>query len=127
VTLVRSHKLTIEGFNRYIDLNAKFHNALLHLSHSRMLRRAVEQASSLVFASPSAFLNRQYISPEMRELFLISADQHCVIVEAIANGEGMRAEVVTREHARMARRNLEDALKNREHLQDLAGTKLVHL
>jgi GntR family transcriptional regulator of vanillate catabolism len=127
VTLVRSHKLTIEGFNRYIDLNAKFHNALLHLSHSRMLRRAVEQASSLAFASPSAFLNRQYISPEMRELFLISADQHCVIVDAIANGEGMRAEIVTREHARMARRNLENALKNREHLKDLAGTKLVHL
>jgi GntR family transcriptional regulator of vanillate catabolism len=95
VTLVRSHKLTIAGFNRYIDLNAKFHSALLQLSHSRMLRRAAEQASSLAFASPSAFLNRQYISPEMRELFLISADQHCVIVDAIANGEGMRAEAVT--------------------------------
>jgi len=127
VNLVRSRKLTIEGFRRYIGMNATFHNALVHLSHSRMLRRAVEQASSLAFASPSAFLNRQFISPEMRELFIISADQHCVILEAIAGGEGMRAEALTREHARMARRNLEDALKNQEQLQDLAGTKLLHL
>ena len=127
VTLVRRRKLTIEAFSRYIDLNAKFHSALLDLSRSRMLRRAIEQACSLPFASPSAFLNRQYISPELQELFVISADQHCAIVDAIANREGMRAEVLTREHARMARRNMEDALKNREQLQNLADAKLIHL
>ena len=127
VILVRRRKLTIEGFSRYIDLNAKFHSALVDLSRSRMLRRAIEQACSLPFASPSAFLNRQYISPELHELFVISADQHCEIVDAIANREGMRAEVLTREHARVARRNLEDALKNREQLENLAGAKLIHL
>ena len=127
MTLVRRRKLTMEAFNRYIDLNAKFHSALLELSRSRMLRRAIEQACSLPFASPSAFLKRQYISPELQEIFLISADQHCAIVDAIANHEGMRAEVLTREHARVARRNLEDALKNREHLEGLAGARLIHL
>jgi GntR family transcriptional regulator of vanillate catabolism len=127
ITLVRARKLTIETFNRYIELNAKFHSVLLDLSRSRMLRRAIEQACSLPFASPSAFLNRQYISSELHELFLISADQHCAIVEAIANREGMRAEILTREHARVARRNLEDALKNREPLHGLAGAKLIQL
>ncbi len=127
MTLVRRPKLTIEGFRQYIDLNAKFHAALLDLSRSRMLRRAIEQACSLPFASPSAFLNRQFISGDLRELFLISADQHCSIVEAIANREGMRAETLTREHARVARRNLEDALKNRELPEDLAGAKIVSL
>src|SRR6516225_2943823 len=87
----------MEAFNRYIELNAKFHSALLDLSRSRMLRRAIEQACSLPFASPSAFLKRQYISPGLRELFLISADQHCAIVEAIGNREGMRAELLKRE------------------------------
>jgi len=110
VELVRHRKLTIDTFSRYIELNAKFHSALLDLSRSRMLRRAIEQACSLPFASPSAFLNRQFISSELQELFLISADQHCAIVDAIAQREGMRAEVLTREHARVARRNLEDAL-----------------
>jgi GntR family transcriptional regulator of vanillate catabolism len=127
VNLIRRRKLTMESFNRYIHLNAKFHNALLDLSRSRMLRRAIDQACSLPFASPSAFLKRQYISPELQELFIISADQHCAIVDAIANHEGMRAEVLTREHARVARRNLEDALKNREQLQDVPGARLIHL
>ena len=127
VALVSSRRFTIEVFSRYIDLNAKFHRSLLELSRSRMLARAVEQACSLPFASPSAFVNRQSISPELHDIFVISADQHCAIVDAIANREGMRAEILTREHARVARRNLENALKNREHLRDLAGAKLISL
>ena len=125
VNLVRRHRLTIESFSRYIELNATFHNTLVELSRSRMLRRAIAQACSLPFASPSAFLNRQYISPELQDLFVISADQHCAIADAIANREGMRAEVLTREHARVARRNLEDALKNREQLDHVPGAKLI--
>ena len=125
--LVRRTKLTMETFNRYIDLNAQFHAALIDLSRSRMLRRAIQQACSLPFASPSAFLKRQYVSSDLRELFLISADQHCGIVDAIANREGMRAEILTREHARVARRNLEDALRNSELPIDLAGARVAHL
>ena len=127
VMLVRRRRLTMEAFNRYIELNARFHSTLIDLSRSRMLRRAVEQACSLPFASPSAFLNRQYISPELQELFVIAADQHSGIVDAIGHREGMRAEVLTREHARVARRNLENALKNRERLQGIAGARLIHL
>ena len=127
VNLVRRRNLTMEAFSRYIELNARFHRGLLDLSRSRMLRRAVEQACSLPFASPSAFLNRQHVSPELRELFVISADQHVLIVEAIADREGMRAEFLTREHARVARRNLDDALKNRESVQHLTPANLIHL
>jgi len=127
VALVRRGKLTMEAFTRYIDLNAKFHSALLDLSHSRMLRGAIERACSLPFASPSAFLKRQYVSQELHELFVVSADQHCRIVDAIAHREGGRAEALAREHARMARRNLDDALKNQERLEEIAGAKLVHL
>lgn len=127
LTLVRKSKMTMEGFTQYIDLNAQFHAALLDLAGSRMLRRAIERACCLPFASPSAFLRRQYISTDLRELFLISADQHCEIVQAIANREGMRAEAIAREHARVARRNFEDALRHRENIHDLAGAKLVSL
>ena len=125
--LVRRPKLTIEAFKQYIGLNEKFHGALLDLSRSRMLRRAVEQACSLPFASPGAFLERQIISADLHELFLISADQHCGIVEAIASRDGLRAEMLTREHALVARRNLDDALKNRERIPGLGGVKLVSI
>lgn len=134
--LVRRPKLNVDAFKRYIGLNEKFHAALLNLSRSRMLRRAVEQACTLPFASPSAFLERHFVvarseamgaSGALRELFLIAADQHRNIVEAIANRDGMRAEMLTREHALVARRNLEEALKNRERIPDLASAKLVSL
>ena len=125
LSLVRRPKLTGDAFRKYIDLNERFHTALVDLSRSRMLRRGVEQVCSLPFASPGAFLERQFVSSDLHELFLISADQHVLIVDAITNREGLRAEMLTREHARVARRNLEDALKNRETLLDLAGVKLV--
>ncbi len=127
VVLVHRARLSDDGFQRYIDLNAKFHAGLIDLSRSRMLQRAIERACTLPFASPSAFLKRQTISPDLRELFVISADQHCRILEAIAGREGMRAETIAREHARVARRNLEDALKNRDIPEDIAGAKLTLL
>lgn len=124
VALVRRSKLNNDGFERYIELNAKFHAGLIALARSRMLQRAIERACTLPFASPSAFLRRQIVSPDLRELFLISADQHCRIVEAIAGKEGMRAEMMVREHALVARRNLEDALRHRDIPEGLAGARL---
>jgi len=50
-----------------------------------------------------------------------------MILEAIANRDGLRSEMLTREHALVARRNLEDALRNREQIPDLASAKLVSL
>jgi GntR family transcriptional regulator of vanillate catabolism len=125
VLLVHRSRLSNDGFQRYIDLNAKFHAGLIELSRSRMLQRAIERACTLPFASPSAFLKRQTMSPDLREIFLISADQHCRILEAIAGRQGMRAELMTREHSLIARRNLEDALKNRDIPEDIAGAKLT--
>jgi GntR family transcriptional regulator of vanillate catabolism len=123
--LVRRTRLHNDGFQRYIDLNAKFHASLVELSRSRMLQRAIERTCTLPFASASAFLKRQTMSSDLRELFLISADQHCRIVEAIAGREGMRAEMLAREHALVARRNLEDALKNRDIPEDMVVTRLT--
>ncbi len=125
--LVRSRKLTLDNFALYIELNAKFHAELLELSGSRMLRRAMDHARSLPFASPSAFLMKQHTVTGSRELFLIAVDQHRSIVEAIANREGMRAETLAREHARIARRNLDATLGNRELLQLIPGGKLIKL
>src|SRR6185503_639221 len=127
ITLVRRRKLTLENVTQYIDLNSKFHAEVLNLSHSRLLRRAMEQVCSHPFASPSAFLRRHYIAPESHELFLISVDHHRGIVEAIGGRESARAESIAREHARVARRNLESALSNREIGESVPGLKLIKL
>ena len=127
IALVHRRALSLAQFGTYIDLNAKFHAELFNLSRSRILRRAMEQVCSLPFASPSSFLRHQYIAPDSQELFLIAVDQHRGIVEAITAREGMRAETLAREHARVARRNLESALKNLKLVQLVPGGKLIKL
>lgn len=93
-------------FDRYVELNAKFHLALAALAGSEVLRREVERAMQLPFASPSAFLEQQASVPEFRPSFMGGQHQHKMIVDAIEMREGTRAESLTREHARLARRNL---------------------
>jgi len=125
--LFRTRSLSLAGFTSYIDLNAKFHSALLDLSRSRMLQRAIKQVCSLPFASPSAFLLKQYESAGSKDLFLIAQDHHHSIIDAIANREGTRAETLAREHARLARRNLYTALGDRELWKTVRGAKLIEL
>ena len=127
VRLVQRRKLTLEYLEQYMELNGKFHAEILHLSNCRMLQRAMEQVCSLPFASPSAFVRRQYLAPESWELFRLAIDQHVGILEAITNREATRAETLAREHARVARRNLESALKNGEIAKFVPGMKLIKL
>ena len=126
-SLFSKRKLTLEAFTLYIDWNARFHTALADLSHSRILRRAIKQASSLPFGSPSAFLLKQHFVADSRHLFLLALDHHRAIVEAVASREGMRAETLAREHARLARRNLDTALGDHELLRSVRGGKLIDL
>jgi GntR family transcriptional regulator, vanillate catabolism transcriptional regulator len=127
VRVVRRRKLTLECLEQYMELNTTFHAEILKLSECRMLQRAMEHVCSLPFASPCAFVRRQYLAPESWELFHIAIDQHQGIVDAITNREAARAETLAREHARVARRNLESALKNGEIAKFVPGMKLVKL
>jgi GntR family transcriptional regulator of vanillate catabolism len=127
VRLVRRRKLTLEFLEQYMELNGKFHAEILHLASCRMLERAMEHVCSLPFASPSAFVRRQYLAPESWELFHIAIDQHQGIMDAITNREAARAESLAREHARVARRNLETAVKNGEIAKFVPGMKLIKL
>src|ERR1700686_2760461 len=94
----------------YMALNERFHSLLLILAKSAMLRRSLEQILALPFASPNPFVLTQMESPEFQGLYL-GQEHHRAILEAIENREGARAEALAREHARLARRNLNAALQ----------------
>jgi len=125
--LLHRRKMTLEAFTGYIGLNARFHAGIMDLAHSRILRRALSQACALPFASPSAFLLKQQFVDSSRELFLVAVDHHRGIMDAINSREGMRAETLTREHARLARRHLDVALSDQELLRSVPGGKLIEL
>lgn len=95
------------NFDRYSELNAKFHAALARLCDSPIILRELERVVSLPFASPSAFVLGQTDDATSFRTLVVAQQQHRALIEAIEAGEGARAEAIAREHARIARQNLE--------------------
>lgn len=108
-----------------MKLNERFHASVIELSASQVLARQIERAVSLPFASASAFVMVQAALPEAQTLFMIAQDQHRCILQAIEAREGARAEALMREHARLARRNLELALRNQRTRNLVPGSGLI--
>lgn len=94
-------------FETYVRLNDEFHDILARLAGSAIVAREVARAGRLPAASPTAFLQGQEFMPDFRESLRRAQRQHRAIFDAIAAREGARAEALAREHARLARTNLE--------------------
>jgi len=123
--LVRQDPISVEAFSAYVTLNARFHALLTELSGSAPVIRQIDRASAMPFASPSAFVMAQSALPEAHNILLIAQEHHRIVVDAIENREGARAEAIMREHARLAVRNLRLALRNRNHLDLLPALALL--
>lgn len=117
--------LSPETFPRYVKLNDIFHQALIDLAKSDTLARAIAHAVVLPFASPSALLSSQAVLPRSREILVVAQHQHRVLIGAIRERHGTRAEEIAREHARLAKLNLELVLENHEALAQLHGAPLL--
>lgn len=113
-----------EAFLRYVTLNQKFHNLLGEMAQSTVIARELERVVNLPFASPSAFVVLQANSPQARDMLIVAQHQHWQVLEAIGQREGARAEAIMREHSRLARRNLREALQN-HHLSQMPGARLI--
>lgn len=94
-------------FKAYVHLNEEFHDLLARLAGSAIVTREVERANRLPAASPTAFMQGQEMIPDFRESLRRAQLQHRAIFDAIKDREGARAEALAREHARLARSNLE--------------------
>jgi GntR family transcriptional regulator of vanillate catabolism len=111
----------VDSFIGFTELNTQFHAALVDLSKSTMMRWSLKRFQSIPFAASALII------PEALELvFPIAIAQHQAIVEAIENREGTRAEMITREHARLARKNVEVALSHKHGL-NLPGASLLRI
>ncbi len=123
--LVLGAGVTPENFSSYVELNGRFHQLVIDLADSAILSRQIARAVALPFASASAFVTVQASLPEARVLFTVAQDHHRCIARAIEDGEGERAEFIMREHARLARRNLELALRNQQTRDLVPGSSLI--
>lgn len=119
--------LTVTSLQSYMDSNEAFHAALVELSKSPMLKRMIEQASSLPFASPNAMVFSTSMLDASQRTLAIAQEQHRAIVEAIERGEGTRAEHLAREHARLGRIAFDRVLSNPGLLSSVPGGPLINL
>ncbi len=125
--LLAGSAITTGNFDDYVTHNEDFHAAVIELARSQVLARQIERAVSLPFASASAFVMVQAALPEAQTMFTIAQDQHRCVLQAIEAGEGARAEALMREHARLAHRNLQAALRNQRTRSLVPGSGLIRL
>jgi GntR family transcriptional regulator of vanillate catabolism len=116
--------LNEEAFSRYVALNERFHQLISEMAGSDVIARELERVVSLPFASASAFVVVHANSPKARDMLVVAQMQHRLVLEAIEQREGARAEALMREHARIAKRNLREAVQRRE-LHHMAGVRLI--
>jgi GntR family transcriptional regulator of vanillate catabolism len=123
--LVAGGGVTVDSFSAYVELNERFHRIIVELADSAVLARQIARVVTLPFASASAFVMVQARLPEAQTMFTVAQDHHRCIVRSIEAREGQRAEMLMREHARLARRNLELALRNQQTRELVPGSNLI--
>lgn len=123
--LVARPTLSIDDFSDFVALNREFHALLIAAADSPVLARQIERAVSLPFASESGFVKVQAALPEAQRILTIAQEHHRCVVRAIENREGARAEALMREHARLAHRNLQLALRNQRTRDMVPGSVLI--
>ena len=110
---------------RFVELNDRYHRALVVLAKSDAVARAIGNAVALPFASPGALLASQATLTREREVLVVAQHQHRMLLEAVEAGHGSRAEDIAREHARLAKLNLELVLESEPALERLPGAPLL--
>ena len=113
------------SFDHYVALNEDFHGQLHALCRGPLIATSIERVLRLPFASPSAFVDAQRQHPAARRILSLGQAQHHAIIEAIELREGARAEALCREHARIARHNLELIMNDEQLKHSLPGLALL--
>ncbi len=98
---------------------------LVTLAKSDALARAIANAVALPFASAGALLASQATLSREHEILVVAQHQHRMLLEAVGAGHGARAEEIAREHARLAKLNLELVLESEHALERLPGAPLL--
>ncbi len=123
--LLAAPSLSEESFDGYVRENGRFHALIAEMSGSALVRRQIERAVTLPFASPNGFVLAQATGPGARDAFALAQAQHRAVVEAIVQREGTRAEALMREHARIARGQLREVLQSQHAMRQLPGARLI--
>ncbi len=108
-------------FEAYVVQNQRIHSLIMDMSGSDVIREQYERVLALPFAGPSAFAIAQSVNPLSLDVLVVAQYQHRAVADAITAREGVRAEAVMREHARLARSNLDIIIHSGDVRAAMAG------
>jgi GntR family transcriptional regulator of vanillate catabolism len=123
--LLCAPELSEASFSGYVEHNSRFHDLLADMAGSELVRRQLERTKTLPFASPNGFVMASAIGARARDSLIVAQEQHRAVIEAIVQREGSRAEALMREHARIAHRNLREALQSHHAREQIPGASLI--
>ena len=90
----------------YSSVNAAFHRQIAEGAGQNFILDTLERINRLPFAAPATIAFDQFNLARMYDLLWYAHRQHHAIVEAIAAGEGARAENLFREHVYAQRHSM---------------------
>ncbi|MCK9919136.1 GntR family transcriptional regulator [Microbacteriaceae bacterium K1510] len=123
---LESPEMTIDAYADYVEMNDRFHEAILAFAGNAALTRAIELNNRLPFAAASATLPMHSSTGDGRQWLLITHNQHHSMVHAIERREGARAQAIAIEHVEVARMNLRHAYeKAPESIQIMPAMRLL--
>lgn len=111
-SVVAANALRVEEYARYAAMNDRFHGLLVEACGNRALQRAIALNNKLPFAPASALLPMQGSFALDRDSMIYAHRQHHMLFDALARGEGARAQALAVEHIEVARLNLQQALEH---------------
>jgi GntR family transcriptional regulator of vanillate catabolism len=111
-----------EHFDIYVDMNARFHALILTESANQALQRALEINDTYPFSAARMAVFDARNLPENYRRLVVSHAQHHAIVNALAAGEGGRANALMREHSNLAKQALTIVMERRD---TIPGAHLV--
>jgi len=123
--LVAQPVLTPEIFAEFTVLNGRFHEMVVGLAESDVVRSMVARAAALPFASPASLVHPRFPDPHGTRELAIAQDQHRRVIEAIVQREGTRAEAIMREHVQIVKRNLTEVFGARPRLALVPANVIV--
>ena len=103
--------------DQYLEMNRVFHAGIVDLAGNRKLRAAIEHVYNYPFAMPTV--------PATTTIVPLAQEHHQIILDAIEQRQGSRAEAIAREHAWVTWRNIEISMSDSNIWQKVPGANLV--
>lgn len=91
----------------YVEMNMRFHNAIIQQAGSVLLTDTLERNSRVPFGGPQALAFNKDNLEQMYDLLHYAHRQHHAVVEAIERGQSARAEALMREHANAVKESVD--------------------